>query len=98
MRSIQYHALRVAYYKPIKFSHKELLKIANVKSIDERCKELNENYIENAFLFNNELTTDTIKHYLNIYPDTIEPKQKTILCFYRNIVKYYFSKENNHIQ
>ena len=77
LRSIQYHALRLAYNKPIKFSHKVLLKIANVKSIDDSCKELNEKYIEKVFLFNNELTMETIKYYLNIYPDSREPKFKT---------------------
>ena len=40
LRSIQYHALRHAMRKPLKFSHSELLKISKIESIDRRCEEL----------------------------------------------------------
>ena len=90
LRSIQYHALRASYRKPLKFSHTELLEISTVKTIDERCTELNHNYFKKAFLFNNELTSETIKNYLNIYPDSRTPKTKTILCYYRNTLKQFF--------
>ena len=90
LRSIQYHALKIAYNKQLKCSHKELLQIASVTTIDERCKELNENYFEKSFLYDNELTNETITNYLNIYPDSREPKFRTILCYYRNIIKHYF--------
>jgi hypothetical protein len=72
------------------FSHSELLQLANVKTIDERSKETNERYFEKSFIFKNELTSDTIINYLNIYPDFREPKFKTILCNYRGIIKQYF--------
>jgi hypothetical protein len=49
IRSIQYHALRAAYRKPLKFSHKELLIISKTDSIDERVKKLNEKYFQNCF-------------------------------------------------
>jgi hypothetical protein len=90
LRSIQYHALRIAYNKPLMFSHSELSQLANVKTIDERSKETNERYFEKSFIFNDELTSDTIINYLNIYPDSREPKFKTILCNYRGIIKHYF--------
>jgi hypothetical protein len=90
LRSIQYHALRIAYNKPLMFSHSELLQLANAKTIDERSKETNEKYFEKSFIFNNELTSDTSINYLNIYPDSREPKIKTILCNYRGIIRHYF--------
>jgi hypothetical protein len=87
IRSIQYHALRYAMRKPLKFSHSELLEISKVCSIDKRCKNINEKYFENAFKFNNELVMETCKNYINWYPDSRTPKQKTILCHYREIFK-----------
>jgi hypothetical protein len=65
LRSIQYHALRSAYRKPLKFSHKELLTISKAESIDDRVKKLNENYLKNCYLFENELIKEVIKKYLN---------------------------------
>ena len=59
LRSIQYHALRYAMRKPLKFSHSELLLTSRVCLIDKRCKDLNEKYLENAFKFNNELVIET---------------------------------------
>ena len=87
IRSIQYHALRYAMRKPLKFSHSELLESSKVCSIDKRCKDLNEKYFENAFKYNNELVMETCKNYINWYPDSRMPKQKTILCHYREIFK-----------
>ena len=53
-------------------------------------QETNEKYFEKSFILNNELTSDTIINYLNIYPDSREPKFKTIFCNYRGIIKDYF--------
>ena len=55
LKSIQYHALRIPYNKPLMFSHSELLQLANAKTIDERSKETNKKYFEKSFIFNNEL-------------------------------------------
>ena len=87
LRSIQYHALRYAMRKPLKFSHSELLITSRVCSIDKRCKDLNEKYLENAFKFNNELVIETCKNYINWYPDSRIPKHKTILGHFRGIIK-----------
>ena len=81
-RSIQYHALRSAYRKPLKFSHKELFTISKAESIDDRVKKLNENYLKNCYLFENELIKEVIKKYLNWYSDNKEATFKTILCNY----------------
>ena len=76
-RSIQYHALRAAYRKPLKFSHKELLVNSKTDSIDERVQRLNENYFLNCFLYNNEIVIEAIKKYLNWYSDNKESTFKT---------------------
>jgi hypothetical protein len=44
-----------AYRKQSKFSHKELLTICKAESIDDRVKKLNEKYLKNCYLFENEL-------------------------------------------
>ena len=51
LKSIQYHALRIPYNKPLMFSHSELLQLANVKTIDERSKETNEKYFIKTVYF-----------------------------------------------
>jgi hypothetical protein len=87
LRSIQYQALRSAYRKLLKFSHKELLTISKAESIDDRVKKLNENYLKNCYLFENELIKEVIKKYLNWYSDNKESTFKTILCNYRSTIK-----------
>jgi hypothetical protein len=86
LRAIQYHALRIAFNKPLK----ELLEISKVKTIDSRCRELNENYFEKAYLYENELIKDICTNYLNWYSESRTPKYKTILCHYRNCIEHYF--------
>jgi hypothetical protein len=90
LRAIQYHAPRIAYNKPLKVSHKELLEISKAKTKDSRCRELNENYFEKAYLYENELIKDIYTNYLNRYPESRTPKYKTILCHYRNCIEHYF--------
>ncbi len=88
-RSIQYHALRAAYRKPLKFSHKELLIISKSDSIDERVKRLNEKYFQNCFLYKNEMVLEAINKYFNWYSDNKDSKFKTILCNYRDKIKTF---------
>ena len=78
-RSVQYHALRAAYRKPIKFSHSELLIIPKTDRIDDRVKRLNENYFHNCYLYKNEIVMEAIKKYLNWYSDNKVSTFKTIL-------------------
>jgi hypothetical protein len=47
--------VRIACRQPYKAAHKELLEKANVITLDERYKNLNQNYLENAFINDNEL-------------------------------------------
>ena len=89
LRSIQYHALRHAMRNPIKSSHKELLEISKICTIDKRFQELNEKYFINAFRFENELVIETCKNYSNWYPNSRAPKYKTILCYLRDTIKTY---------
>ncbi len=84
-RSIQYHALRISYRKPLKYSHKELLQKVDI--LDERVRKLNEKYLQNAYFYENELIMDIIKKYSNWYTNNKETKHKTILCQYRDTIK-----------
>ncbi len=68
LRAIQYHGVRIACRQPYKASHKDLLEKANVITLDERYKNLNQNYLENAFINDNELVHDLCKAYLTGYP------------------------------
>jgi hypothetical protein len=88
-RSVQYHALKAAYRKRIKFSHNELLIISKTDSIDERVKRLIENYFQNFYLYKNEMVIEAINRSLNWYSDNEDSKFKTILCNYRNIIKTF---------
>ena len=90
LRAIQYHALRVAFRRPFKCSHSDLLALSKVATIDERCRQLNVNYFENAIKFENKLVTDITAHYLNWFPDSFNPKFKTILCNYRDTIQKPF--------
>ena len=89
LRSVQYHALRAVYRKPIKFSHSELLIISKTDIIDDSVKRLNENYFQNCYLYKNVIVMEAIKKYLNWYSDNKVSTFKTILCNYREKIKTF---------
>jgi hypothetical protein len=70
-------------------SHKFLLEISKLSTIDERCNNLNKNYIENNIKNEDALVKDLCKTYLNVFPISRSPKFKTIICYYREEVQKY---------
>ena len=93
INAIQYNSLRLSYKKPIKTKTTSLLVIANTTSIEERVNDLNTRYLGKCFLFNIEIIMELIDHYCNWYPSSKNPKYKTFLCNYREII--FKNKEKN---
>ncbi len=91
IRAIQYHALRVIYQKPLLHSHTGLLAEANVLSIDGRMNDLNNRYLENCFLFENELVISLMRQYMNSFPISRSIKSPTIFCFFRETLHKYLT-------
>lgn len=79
LQSIQNSALRVIY-KPALFTNSNILhKHANISPLEERAKSLNEKYIREAIVNNNELILDLIEDYNKNKTSLNSNRKKTLL-------------------
>ena len=86
INAIQYNSLRLAFRKPIKTETSVLLELAKTISIEERVNDLNIRYIKNCYKNRNQMIIYLIRKYINWYPLTRDPKYKTFLCIYKDVI------------
>lgn len=85
IQAIQNTATRVIYKQPYDATTETLLQISGLDSIKTRADQLNFKYINNCFIFENELLIDLFKEFINY--NNKQRTNKTLLCDYKLLIE-----------
>jgi hypothetical protein len=77
---MQNNALRCIFKKPREYGNENLHKLAGLEKIDQRMRNLNERYFEQALSNNNPIIEQLIEEYDSDYKNQTTARRSTILC------------------